>query len=629
MPLPSRALIRSAALLGLAAAAGAQNRPIELEWLRNAGARFTGAAEDQRVGHSVAGVGDVNGDGLGDFLIGATEGSGDILNDPPGRAFLFYGAPGLTLGGVAADSADVTFVGEDNGWQTGFCVAGAGDVNGDGFDDLLIGASRAKTNSNTASGRVYLVWGGAALPATVNLIALLPTEGVVINGAQTGDLLGTSLAGLGDVDLDGVPDMLLGASGEGQDDGSNARGSAYILYGDPALPALLEIEAPVGATVSRFIGTANNDDVGESASVAGDVNADGFMDALVGSERAPSGTGTNGAAYILYGGAALPASTDLASLGALGTVINGQISGDLLGHDVAGGSDVDGDGYADVLLGARNAAAPGTQSGRAYLLHGDASLPLAIAAASIGSTQSGVVFNGIDANDSAGAAVATGGDVDGDGLPDLLIGASGGDPGGGTNGEGEVYLVDGGSWPGSGALSLGALNEHGVVLNGVDAGDAAGSSSPHGHALAIVGDVDGDGFADVLVGAPSADPAGGSSGAAWLVKGTCHMSQAVGPVAEGGTLNLRAHGAPGAASLTFAALSALPVPLDTKFGPWWLIAQVDLFLAAIGANGELFLPLGMPPVGSGLVGVTVNLQTLGTPQGSQLDLTYLLALTVE
>jgi hypothetical protein len=169
------------------------------------------------------------------------------------------------------------------------------------------------------------------------------------------------------------------------------------------------------------------------------------------------------------------------------------------------------------------------------------------------------------------------------------------------------------------------------VLNGIAFNDAAGNAVPNGHALAIPGDVDGDGFADLLIGSELADPNGASSGSAWLVKGTPHMIQAVGQVLDGGTLNLRIHGAPGLPSTTFASIGSLPLPLSTKFGLWWFNPSLPLLTVfagfPVGSNGELAL-LGLP-MPSGLLGVTITMQTLGTPQGQHHDLTYLLSFTIQ
>ncbi len=619
----------SAVLLAACLPATAQNRQVELEWLRNAGAVFTGSAASDKFGHSVSAAGDVNGDGLFDFLVGAHQNSGDPLNDPPGRVYLFFGAPGVTAGGAGEAVADVIFVGEGNAWETGYAVAAAGDVDGDGYDDILIGAYRADTNGDTDTGRAYLVWGDPALAGSVNLASLGASQGVVINGADTSDLLGSSLDGAGDVDGDGAPDILIGARGEGFAEGQTARGSAYLLHGGPALPALIEIEAPAGATVRKLTGAAPSDDTGEGVSGAGDVDADGFADLLIAAERAPSGAATNGAAYIVYGGAALPAAISLGSLGALGTVVNGQSNGDSLGNDVDGGGDLDDDGFADVVLGARTAdVVAGQDKGRAYVLFGSAALATSINAGTIGSSTPGLVLDGIDMLDAAGSGVACGGDFDGDGVSDLLVAASGGDPNG-DGGAGEVALLLGRSTLASGTLALSALDEDGVLLAGVLPSDALGSNA--GHCLGFAGDVDGDGFSELLLGAENSDPAGSQSGSAWLVKGTCHMLQAAGPVADGGLLNLRAHGTPSVANVAFASVAALPTPLATKFGPWWLIAQITLFGAAFGANGEMNLPLPMPPAGSvpGLVGLTVHMQVMGQPQGDKCDLTYLLSFTIE
>ena len=628
--MPSVTLMRLSVLALLSTlTAAAQNRQMELEWLRNSGAAFSGSQATDKFGHSVSAAGDVNGDGVGDFLVGATQNAGDFINDPPGRVYLFYGAPGVTAGGAGDSVADALFIGEDNAWETGFSVAAAGDVDGDGFDDFLIGANRAETNNNTASGRAYLIWGDPALAGTVNLVSLGAAQGVVINGADTSDLLGSALDGVGDVDLDGAPDILIGAHGEGLTEGATARGAAYLIYGDALLPALIEIEAPVGATVLKLTGAAASDDTGEAVAGGGDIDADGFADLLIGAERAPSGANTNGAAYIVYGSASLPAAISLGSLGALGTLVNGQFNGDGLGNDLDGGGDVNDDGFADPVFGANTAdVVAGQDKGRAYVLFGGATLATTISAGTIGTSTPGLVFNGIDTADAAGSGVACGGDFNDDGVDDLLVSASGGDPNGDSN-AGEVCLFLGRSTLVSGTINLSTVEEDGALLAGVVASDAVGSNG--GHCLGFAGDVDGDGFSDLLLGAENSDPAGSQSGTVWLVKGTCHMIQAAGPVADGGTLNLRAHGTPSVANVTFASVAALPTPLATKFGPWWMIAQITLFGAAFGANGELNLPLAMPPAGSvpGLVGLTVHMQTMGEPQGLKCDLTYLLSFTIE
>jgi hypothetical protein len=627
---PNLARVVSIAVL-LATPALAQVRAMDLEWLRNAGARFDGTALNHKVGHCVAAAGDVNADGVADWLVGAPQVGLDVFSDPPGTVYLFYGAPGVTTGG-AVTGADVILVGEDNGWKTGYAAAGAGDVNGDGYGDLVIGAYGAKTNNNTSSGRGYVVYGGLALAGTVNLATLTASQGMKINGAQTSDLLGEAVAAAGDVDGDGLPDVLIGARGEGSAEGATGRGAAYLLFGDVALPALLEIEAPGSVGVTKFIGVSASDKLGDAVAGVGDVDADGYDDLLLGAQDAPS-TGTHGAAYLVWGDPLLPASMSLSTLGAAGVTVSGSSDGDSLGHDVAAAGDVNGDGLADVVVSASGASVSGmNHEGRVYVVYGSASLPASFSASAVGGSVGGVIFNGAlgsgaTLGDNAGSAVGGGGDANRDGYDDLLIGASSADPNGDLA-AGSVYLVYGGpALPGS--IALATLGARGVRLDGVLPSDTVGG--PSGGAVAFAGDVDDDGFDDLLMGAESADPAGSASGSTWLVKGACHMSQAAGPVVDGGTLNLRAHGTPLVANLTFAALAALPTPIDTKFGPWWLIAQLDLLAFAFDANGEMFLPLALPPAGSipGLVGLTVHMQTLGAPQGSKCDLAYLLSFTIE
>jgi len=615
----------------LAVPAPAQVRAIELEWLRNAGARFTGTAAEHDVGHCVAAAGDVNSDGVADFLVGAPQWGPDPFTDPPGTVYVFFGAPGVTPGG-AVTGADVTIVGEDNGWRTGFAAAGVGDMNGDGIDDLLIGAYNAKVNGNSGSGRAYVVFGGPSLPGTLDLSTLSAGQGMKINGAQTSDLFGEAVAAAGDVDGDGLPDALLGARGEGSAEGATGRGAAYVVRGNLAFPALLEIESPGAVGVSKITGVSASDKLGDAVAGTGDVDGDGYADVLLGAQDAPS-TGTFGAAYLVWGDPLLPASVSLATLGSAGVAMSGAIDGDSFGHDVSAAGDVNGDGLADFVVGASEASVTGANhEGRAYLVYGSASLPASFVASTVGGSVGGVgiagaLGSGSPLGDKAGTSVGGGGDANRDGYDDVLIGAGAADPNG-DNAAGSVYLLYGGpALPAS--IALGTLGAGGVRLDGLLTNDQVGG--PSSGAVAFAGDVDDDGFDDLLVGAELADPAGSSSGSAWLVKGACHMSQADGPVVDGGTLNLRAHGTPLVANLTFAALSVLPTPLDSKFGPWWLDAQIPLLAFAFDGQGEMFLPLALPPAGSipGLVGLTVHMQTLGAPQGAKCDLAYLLSFTIE
>ncbi len=628
-----------AALGFIAQPASTQNKPLELAWLRLSGATWGGEAVNSRSGSAVARAGDVNNDGFDDFLVGAFE--WDTVNaDSVGRVYLVYGGLGTT-GVHNLSSGGATFVGEDIGlvgWQTGFAVSAAGDVNNDGFDDFLIGAPNAKTNGNTGSGRVYLVYGSASLTGTYNLSTF--TGGVVINGANSSDQAGTSLASPGDINDDGFDDMLIGARGA-ENGAMNFAGATYLIYGGASLPATIELSA-LGAGGVIIRGTATSEMSGDAVGAAGDVNGDLIPDLLIGAPVSDlPGKTDAGRAWIVYGSTTLPATIALASLGAAGVTINGQSGGDTFGAKLEGAGDVNGDDLDDILVGAPlgdPAVGTGVNAGRSYLIYGSTSFPGTIEAANVGTSVAGVLFTGIDGDatngppgDRSGTAVAAGGDMNGDGYADLLIGASNGDANG-LNASGEVYLIEGGpSLPTPFALS--AINARGTVLYGATSSDTAG------YAVAFAGDLNNDGFADMLIGAPGGDPtAGAEAGETVVLYGGCHFIQALGPVAEGGMLKLRSHGTPGVANLTFATPFAIgqppfapQQPLDTKFGPWWLIDQIDLFPAAFASNGEMVLNLPMPAPGAlpGVLGLTIYMQTIGVPQGNRCDLTSLLGFVVE
>jgi len=320
-------------------------------------------------GGSVGTAGDVNGDGYADVVVGAC---GDPAFGYVGKAYVHLGNADWTLG------ADWTL----STWRTdyfGAAVGTAGDVNGDGYADLLVGAPRDYLA--VTGGRAYIYFGGASLDTVAD---------VTLAGATPGDGFGGAVATAGDVNGDGYDDVVVGASGN--DAGGADAGRAYICFGGPAMDAAADVV---------LTGAGAGDDFGCSVAPAGDVNGDGYDDVVVGALTNDAGAPDAGRAYVYYGGTSPDGVADL--------VLTGTAEMGFFGRSVAGGADLNGDGYDDVVVGA-DGEAPG---GRAHVFYGGPS-PDATADRTLVGAYGGGSF---------GFAVATAGDVRGDGFPDLLAGA--------------------------------------------------------------------------------------------------------------------------------------------------------------------------------------------------------------
>lgn len=404
--------------------------------------------------------------------------------------------------------------------QAGSSVASAGDVNGDGIDDLIVGA-QGGDDGGTFAGEAYVVYGVTGAPrARVDLAALTAGNGFVIQGDAAGDRAGWSVSSAGDVNGDGLDDMIVGAP-LGDDGGSEA-GEAYVVYGAAGATRARVDLTTLGATGGFVIqGDAAGDLAGRSVAAAGDVNADGVDDLIVGAPFGDAGDADTGEAHIIYGMAGVTRERlDLTALAASdGFAIQGDAEGDQAGFSVAAAGDVNGDGIDDLIVGAPFGDDGGTVAGEAYVVYGRSGATRGRLDLTALTAAEGFVIQGDAADDNAAWSAAAAGDVDGDGIGDLIVGAHRGDDGGAE--AGEAYVVYGEAGATRTRIDLSAMGAAaGFVIQGDAADDLAGWS------VAAAGDVNGDRVQDLIIGAPNGDDGGANAGEAYVVYGVADRTRA-------------------------------------------------------------------------------------------------------
>ena len=401
-----------------------------------------GIADNDRTGFAVAHAGDVNGDGLADIVIGAPQ--ADVVGNDEGMAFVVFGKSDqnpVSLATLAADGAGFAIEGIAVTDLAGSAVGGAVDINGDGLDDVIVGAPQADGNGVGNSGRVFVVLGKAD-SVTVSLAEVAAgMGGFVIEGSALEDHAGDAVAGAGDVDGDGLEDLIVGVPLANA--GATNTGRAFVIFGKTTTTPVQLANVLAGVGGFAIEGTTALDQAGDAVAGAGDVDGDGRTDVILGAPGAENGANLQGRSYVVFGKAngGVVACSDVAN-GVGGFAIDGEAAGDLSGWSVGGGVDVDGDGFSDVMVGAQNADFAALVAGRSYIVYGgDALASLSLVDVAMG--MGGFAIDGEMANDVSGWSIGAAADVSGDGLGDVVVGAYAA-PGGAH--VGRSYVVFGGDF---------------------------------------------------------------------------------------------------------------------------------------------------------------------------------------
>jgi hypothetical protein len=508
-----------------------------------------GNAPGDSFGQAVAEAGDVNGDGYADVIVGAPLDQTSCTDN--GIARVYSGMDGSLL---------FTFVGDQAFDYFSYAVGGGGDVDQDGFADLIVGGPQIVTGPVGFSGYacVFSGFDGHAI--------------YTWHGEAPADQFGFSVANAQDVNADGYDDLIVGAPGS--DFGGKEAGAAYVYSGKD------------GSLLYTFRGTTG-DQLGFSVRPALDVNRDVYSDVIVGAPYSEIGAHDGGAAFVFSG-------KDGSTL----WTFTGTSTKAFLGWSVAGAGDADGDNYPDLIVGAPGAGTTIAGSGQAILYSGQTGLPLR-------------TFNGSAPGDMYGFAVSGAADINGDRYCDIIVSAP--------------------------DAPAGAHRGHVDVISGFDGSylyqlDGPPGTGRFGYAVAGTGYMSRDGFADFAIGAPLIDAFGGSSGEAIFVSGKeCRATWANYGNGWSGTLgipdftvsgnpvicqtiDLQIENSRGIKLLAAMFLGLTQATLPTAWGGQLLLIPIAIVPVTLIA-GTVAIPV-MMPCDTMLCGLTVNMQVLELDDGA-------------
>lgn len=500
------------------------------------GFRVEGLASDDTLGYSVSSAGDLNGDGKADLILGA-RGVSTSSNLNAGTAYILFGKTNDWPASFNLSSLDGSngFKAEGlaEGDLLGYSVSSAGDLNGDGKADLLIGAPGASPSNLTDAGTVYVLFGQSdGFPASFDLTKLNGVNGFKIEGLSAGDYLGAAISTAGDLNGDGKAEFLLGSYKVSSGNRTNV-GAAYVIFGQAnSWPAIFDLNTLDGINGFKVDGLAENDRLGLAVSSAGDLNGDGKGELVLG---AP-GTHPAGTAYVIFGQTnGWPSHFNLSSLdGTNGFKLEGLSAGDSLGYSVSTAGDLNGDGKSELLLGASGADPGGrVQAGTAYVIFGSIKdWPASFNLSTLNGTN-GFKIEGLTSNVAFGFVSNSAGDINGDGRDDFLLSAQWSSPGG-LRLAGTAYVIFGQAFGWETSFDLTSLDgTNGFRIEGLAANDLLGFS------LNTAGDLNGDGRADLVVGAPQASPGGRLfAGTAYVIFGNSPARASLAPTLNSNTVGI-------------------------------------------------------------------------------------------
>jgi len=432
--------------------------------------------------------GDVNGDGCDDIVLGSY--GNDEGGSTAGKVYLFFGRDGGWDGDMNLSDADASFIGEGANDRAGIAVTNSGDINGDGFDDIVIGADEYEPMGGER-GRAYIILGRTG-PWYQDRD--LSTADVRIWGEYDENEFGRSVSTGGDINGDGYDDLRIGAP-RFEATSTNYSGKSYLILGGPRLSGFIYASSGVDAS---FIGAGDDEYCGWDGSISGDVNGDGLDDMLIGARNYKINSNYKGRTYLLLG-SRTGWSRDVTLTSADATFIG---VGSFSGWTVSIAGDLDSDGFDDIAI-----SDPEYLGGRVYIVLGTEDgwkrdLSLGDADAS---------FKAESGSNRAGYSLTGAGDVNGDGLDDLIIGAPDNRQGGYISpyGAGKTYIMFGKTSGWEKDVSLADLD---VSFYGEVGDDSAGYSVAGG------GDVDNDGRPDIMIGAWNADHYGLNTGSNYLIR---------------------------------------------------------------------------------------------------------------